>query len=340
MSWEQVRVHKSSRRRKDITYSPTNQPERPREKFEEDTRRFLESYKTKACQIMEFHDYRLCRDYHSVDDQRRNPYNEFLSPDDEEVFMNQVEKMYHPTIYRTSFCHNIEHCFFGPLCAHAHFKKHLRDRDAALIAYESSFLSSARPLPTLSQAYSQAIPRVTDVDRRAREIWKQACIRPSKKFLPLSSHLWFVVRMSNELVLRMEESAFESGLGTVKQVTHVSPEGQRRYGMLIVGMDVQDIAVRIRSLLDEPSPYFATRSKTYGQRVIARLKNLDKHQISSSENLLIEFVDDEQLRLTAVASTGRTNVKAESLLQIATDKIDFWIGQEGYNAFWMLLFRP
>jgi hypothetical protein len=84
----------------------------------------LRDFKTMKCSIKKSHDWKLCSSYHKGDiDRRRNPYEVTYMQNQSE---NTVEKLYHPSLFRTSLCVNGSGCKWRDFCSHAHSKEELR----------------------------------------------------------------------------------------------------------------------------------------------------------------------------------------------------------------------
>ena len=319
MSWEKVGSGRSKGRknRKDINDTETK------------IRSFLETFKTKPCnKTDEYHDFRLCEHYHlSQDDRRRNPYKTYYRPDDD-TCLNTVETMYHPIIFRTKLCRNGSSCIFGRMCSRAHSKKELRDRTKATTAYEKDSFQPVLQGQTLASSMNMSLfsSRTIDFTAQAVETWRELHISPTKVSMKIPEHLWFVVNRSNKLFYLIQEAAFENCLGTV------SREFVNK--LVIRAIDHDGIRSSVKNLLAEPSNFFATRTMTYGERVISSLRKLEIGEISTSKDLLIQFVSDEKLRMTAICTKGGAANDAKVLLNNQIAKLEFWIKQEKYNDFY------
>ena len=322
MSWEKVGSNRPKRRYGN-TIGIKNDDNL---QTESQIRILLETFKTKPCDRTGIvHDTRLCEKYHPyIDDQRRNPYQTFYSPDDG-TCLNQVEIMYHPMVFRTALCQKGSNCVFGKSCARAHTSKQLRDRTEETDAYYDKSFQPVRHEQSLASSLdlsllSRVRPNFSVLAQRA---WKEKHVKPTKSSMKILEHLWFAVNRSNELFYQIQEAAIEEGLGTVHR--EIANE------LNIRGIDHSGIGVRINSLLDEPSPYFATRILSYGERIITSLRKLERKEISKSKNLLIQFLSNGTLRMTAVRTKqqGLTD-----LLDNEIAKLDFWIKQERYDDFY------
>lgn len=105
----------------------------------------------------------LCFDYHSSQDQRRNPfevkYLEDLCPQlpgcplpDCPFSHNQIEKLFHPSLYKTNYCKFIEgqevECAYNNFCSFAHNQNDIQiellhtlkaDQNFLLFKYKTQF---------------------------------------------------------------------------------------------------------------------------------------------------------------------------------------------------------
>lgn len=305
MSWEKVRSNRRSGKNTDLKT-------KSRLETESQIRLLLETHKTKPCDQI---------------DQRRNPYQTYYNPDDA-TCLNSIEIMYHPIVFRTALCGNGSNCIFGKKCARAHSEKHLRDRVEATEAYYKDSFQPVRPTKSLASSFDTTlfIRGRADFTNLAKKAWAENRISPTKISLKISEHLWFAVNRSNELFYRIQEAALEECLGTVNReiVNELNIRGIGHNGM----------RARINSLLDEPSPYFASRIMSYGERIITSLRELKMIEITKSNNLYIQFMSIEKLRMTAVRRKGEAVNAAKFLLENEVAKLDFWIKQEKYNDFY------
>ena len=325
MSWEKVGASRSKQR----AGRNTNITKNLHYQTESEIRRFLKTYKTKPCEKTDiYHDYRLCEYYHpNVDDQRRDPYRTYYSPD-AGTCLNSIETMYHPIVFRTGFCQNGSNCIFGKKCARAHSCEQLRDRLETTDKYNEEFQPAPKKssLASLIDLSSLSLDN-SDFTSLAQESWKQRRVSPKKMSLKIPAHLWFAVHRSNELFYQIQEAVFEECLGTVN--LEIVNE------LNIRGTDLCGIKARINSLLDEPSPFFSTRILTFGKRITSCLKEVDKKELSKSNDIFIEFMSGGKLQMTAVRRKGEAATTAKLRLENEIAKLDFWIKQSKYNAFYL-----
>jgi hypothetical protein len=279
MSWKTVKSGRSKSR------SVDNHVRHTRQETEFEIQRFLESYKTKPCDRADSdHDFCLCEKYHPhKDDQRRNPYQTYYSPDDESC-LNLAETMYHPIVFRTGVCRNSSNCMFGKRCGRAHSDVQLRNREDAAESYYKDSFQPALPAKTVASSLdlsslSQGKP---NFDILAMKVWKETHLSPTKVSLKIAEHLWFAVNQSNELFSRIQEAAFEECLGTVDRKVPNK--------LIIRSIDHDGIQACIQSLLDESSHYFVSRILRYGNRIISNLQELKTGDILPSKNLLIQYL--------------------------------------------------
>lgn len=333
MSWEKVvspHKRRSSKKGQNSGNGSSQQPEAA-------VRSFLLTYKTQLCANEEFHDHRKCNKYHpSSDDQRRNPFQQYYSPDTEDQLsdqslscLNQTEMMYHPVVYRTTMCRKHPFCEFGKLCAHAHSSEQLRNRHEQSLIYEHFASKPVRPPQLLSSKVEMAAPTRVNYTLLAEKTWQQTEMVPTVSYLALSSSQSFVVRNSDGLFDLIQEAALEECLATV---TLVATKNNGTC-LKLKGIDPNGVEARILSLLDEPSPFFSSRTLDLGERVIGVLKQQPTSQISSAKNILVEYPSESSLRLTAYQIKGSNAAAAKTDLQQTLGKIQFWIRTENLDNF-------
>lgn len=334
MSWQKVDPDRSNNNRRRSKQSSTSlSKQKGLNQTEAQIRSFLECYKTQPCKNSDLnHDTRHCDKFHSVEDQRRNPYKTHYLPDDGGC-LNIYERMYHPNIFRTAICRNNNNdtCAFGKYCSRAHTEDQLRDRETVTDTYHDEFFCKSRPLNTIASTLT--LPQEKNYYKLAQESWKEKRISPGISFLKLSNNQMFVVSHSKAIFRLMQDVAFEECLGTVKLARRNNKNSTS--SLEIRGNDIDGIKARVLSLLYPPSPHFAVATKTYGERIIRKLKSDDnKRGISISnfsDNVLIEFISNETLQMTAVQSKGDS---AQIVLSREIDKLDFWRKKENYDVFY------
>ena len=121
----------------------------------------MRSFKTRRCGKTEPHDPRLCFHYHSTDDFRRNPYDQYYSGID---VRNEYERDYHPLSYRVQLCQQPLTCL-GRFCPQAHRVSELRV-EVSTTYYDQHFfpghkghlIYSGRPLTSLESSRQHARP--------------------------------------------------------------------------------------------------------------------------------------------------------------------------------------
>jgi len=327
MSWQKVAPPKSRRTLK------TPRQARVVAESGDDIRRFLMTFKTQPCQNDEPHDFRLCEKYHSrASDQRRNPYLTYYTPggDGEEgTVWNATERMYHPTVFRTSLCKRGTTCNFGKLCAHAHSSHQLRNSQIQRQKYsqEAPLLTAKKP-STLTSVFESALPKRKNFGNIVKETWERLDLTPTSLFLPLEDHLCFVLKRSEAMLDKIRESALEAGLGTV-----VMAKYRERSGLKVKGMDPHEIKTRILSILSAPSSHYVSERRNFGERVIETIRRLDPKEISISDNVLLQCDDSGGLRVTAVQQKSQQGGSARSLLRQTMEKLEFWIHRSGLDSF-------
>lgn len=301
---------------------------------EKEVQTFLSSFKVESCQSKEYHDHRLCRFYHDERDRRRNPYRLCYNVEESK---NNLEKMYHPLVFRTALCRRTDGCLFGnKLCAHAHSSRDLRERVLVLNTYEEALASLivGRKQPTISSFLPEkhAKPK-RDFQAECLVRWKETRMTPTSRFIELNSMQWFLLQRSTELQYDIEEVAFENGCGSAVMSTRSINKG--RCGLTLNGIDIDTIEGCIISLFDLKK-YRALEEREYGTRVINSVKHIlqnheDAHKLAGSDNVLIEVRGTSLIRIVAVENP--TGVSGESRISQVFQKLDFWVNQEGYGDF-------
>jgi hypothetical protein len=293
---------------------------------EEEITVFLATFKTEKCTRGEFHDARFCDDFHNDKDRRRNPYSDYHEPDD---CRNTLEKMYHPAVFRTTYCNRIPGCPFGSKCSHAHVLSDLRERSEATTALEQQSWDATqrRERPTIAVFVQEPEKRNYRAD--CAQAWAERRIKPIAEEYELDCVQWFVLQRSDSLFRKIEEAAFEYGLGHVKKEN----KGGRRW-LRLMGTDVESIKAITQALLCPPSPYFSVQECKYGNRVMSSLCNListpnGMKKFSGSDNVLLQPIDDERIRVVAVGCGGASDRLVQGVRKI----IDFWVEREGYDSF-------
>jgi hypothetical protein len=296
---------------------------------EDDVKRFLSDFKTSACSNDMHHDFSLCPHFHHGDtDRRRNPYEQYYDLD---ACVNPMETMYHPAIFRTTYCQRRgeQLCRFGKFCAHAHTEDDLRDRKSAILEYDCQPVKP-RPQPSLSLF----LPAETRRDYRTESnaLWQQVGVQRlyiSTVFLTLNEAEWFLVDRSQPLFSQIEETVFEDGLGFVSRQCD-----SRGRGLLIKGLHSVSIQSSVKALFETPSIHFAMEERQYGERIIASLKELmkttnGKQSIARSADVLVQ-VENTGMRVYGVHSTEQPG---DTLVQEVFAKIAFWIEREKYDCY-------
>ena len=293
---------------------------------EEEIRQLLATFKTTLCTIEEFHDHRPCTYYHdNAKDRRRNPYDEYYSV---EECVNPLERMYHPEIFRTQpvLCKQLPHCPFGRNCAHAHSFSQMRDRQTVSREYENLPVSTRPPRALASFVPAQSEKR--DYNAECRALWTQLrVVSPQVRFVPLQEHEWFVIQQSGDLFDELKQIAFEEGCGIVSRDCVAGKQG-----LVVKGVNVDDIHVCILSILTPPSHYFHIESYSFGERVLESLKDSSDwaNTLTDSNDIHIQFTGSTDIQVTAVHSR---NGNAKANVKRVHRTIQFWVDREGYSTF-------
>ena len=122
-----------------------NSAARPKESIKETHQKMMATYKVNKCKDNGPHDKRVCPNWHTISDRRRNPFEynyscfdcpnvtsgtgECKDGDNCPHSHTMLEKMFHPELYKISMCQRTirgEKCDRGTLCAFAHSDPDLR----------------------------------------------------------------------------------------------------------------------------------------------------------------------------------------------------------------------
>lgn len=300
---------------------------------------FLSTYKTRPCAKVDFHDQRLCPDFHDgSSDRRRNPFDEYYGQDE---CLNQVETMYHPALFRTVMCRNANSttkCVFGNTCSHAHSNDQLRDRHKSKLQYEQSGPVSSTQL--VQPAISDFIPTSSsERDRRdytaeCQKLWDELQVTRTNiqaLFLPLAGHELFLIQGSALLWQHIQNLAFEDGLARVRLDTRGEDKG-----LLIEGLHIDSTRDSILAALCPPSQFFEVAKREFGERVTRRLKGLQKshtgrqHLIPSGTMTHLHILDESSVVIYSISTPRQTGKEA---LARVLEKIEFWVREEEYDKF-------
>jgi len=318
MEWQQVK--KKERR------NPGRNASKPVGQTEEEVKTLLATFKTTKCTIEDVHDHRPCVYFHDpAKDRRRNPYDEYYTVDE---CQNSLERMFHPEVFRTGvLCKRAASltCLFGRNCAHAHSLNEVRDREIASREYENLPVLS-RPRVALD-SFIPAAPEKLDYDFECRALWSQLKLKPQARFVPLQAHEWFIIQRSESLFNSIKQIAFEEGCGTVSRDCQAGKQG-----LVLQGIHVDDIQMRIASILTPPSQYFFVKRDSLGERVVESLKNSNNWAgpLERSNDVHIQFFGSGEIQVAAVHSRDE---KAEDSVQRVFDTIQFWVDREGYGTY-------
>jgi len=285
-------------------------------------RKFLETFKTMPCEKTVHHDHRLCPQYHEyAKDGRRNPYTQKYDKDES---LNQMEKLYHPVLFRTTLCRNVSSCQFQSCCARAHREADIRDREEATVEYEN-FHQQKNQRPELS--LSSFIPERQNSQKRdyvmeCHEIWKQVKVTPKTVLLRLNEAEAFLVRQSPTLFTHLQDIAMEEGLCCIAKETC-----SHKLGLLVKGLNAELATRSIRDCLQPPSRHFARCEQKYPKRVIHSIKQW----LDDPTAIYAQVVtDDSKIRFYGVNSKSRSGADN---IKLTMEKIKFWIEQEGHDRF-------
>jgi hypothetical protein len=283
--------HKVATRKEKTRGTKVNEPKSSTALSEAQIKHFLATFKTVKCNVEGHHDPRICEAFHDVArDRRRNPYVDYYGPDD---CLNNFEKMYHPSIFRTTMCHHGEQqCDFGKLCSHAHSSKDLRDRSSASASFESLAIVDSRPLPRMASFVPEREKR--EYYSECQSLWSELRLETVSNFVVLQPEHWFLVDRSETLFSEIEKAAFMEGMGCVSRLCKAG-----QHGLLLRGLHLESTQRLIDNLLSPPSPHFALEERQYGERVVSSLSVLlqsknGRRLITSSDNVLIQPLEGDR----------------------------------------------
>ena len=330
---------------------------------EDQVKKFLSTYKTKACNKKDFHDHRFCPFNHTSSDTRRNPYETYYPYHDSR---NLTERMYHPTNFRTAVCDR-DQCPFGKFCSHARSDSELRDRQDAAIAYKDHFKGhintkpiiqstnpdkldesslsvpaeiSPTPVPTpetqlptvLATELSPSVPDPTMVVERKRNfaqdchnLWREGRIETRSIWWDLTDMDSFLLQHSKTVFAEMEQIAFEQGLGLL-----VKKEDDDLIHVTAPDPE-QTQALAAGVLASTPLDDFVDQTQSFGDRIIQRVQAmLDKNPKALTESPDVRIhISGNTIRVLS----ANTKKKGKKLVQQVFDKIAFWVQGENYDSF-------
>ena len=298
-------------------------------------RKFLSSFKTQQCpHESSFHDHRMCSFYHkNKRDYRRNPYKDHY--DINEV-NNEVERRFHPTVYKTSMCNSMQ-CKFMKLCSKAHSVEELVSSSVAVDEYAESH----QVVPKSSYCLASFLPNPSRVQKKKPATlvrWEGPCPSPSTSN---ASHVfdrdslgWFMISTSEEMRLDLKNIALREGLCKV-EIRRNSWSESNRPCLTIRGINAQVAFEIVMDLLKTPPPkYFVSRT----QKIVSdRVR--DKLVKKSIQNDLVPSHHQKRVKVCISASSITVYVKLEKgcdsnlILDHIFGSIDFWIHTNQYNKF-------
>jgi len=305
-----------------------------------DVREFLSKYKTEKCPIEDFHDVRTCSFFHDETDRRRDPYKEFFLPEDS---TNPVEKMYHPALFRTNLCKRGVFCPFTKSCSFAHDEDDLRCYIKAQQDYDMTEVIT-RQRPTLGTAVSAQLSQKSS--KRTEILLPATFAQPNsnvpgtlfhfEEFLPVDpkSQHWFMINY-DPFFSFLEEKALEDGLSRVSGPGHFPKYNQ--FGLQIVGPNADELLAKfVSSLLDPQRRFFIADERPYSGRVIEQLEHLLGRE-GGKEKLLGQLSDSAFLEVlkdaVKVCAKNGKGYRGDEIVKLVFEKIDFWVGQVGYDCF-------
>ena len=303
----------------------------PKALSEADVYRLLSTYKTLPCQNQDIqHDPRSCAFYHTPKDRRRDPYASYYTVDEA---VNTMEQMFHPVLFRTTFCQRGNNCpFRESSCSYAHTKADLRDREENSEFYEYHHLvkqiEDQAPTRQLGDFLPDGIRNRLGGTRNVAAVWEQLHIPTKKVFEPLNQEQLFLIRKSISLFNQMQDFAFYDGLARVA-LTRMNGKS----GILLTGLHVGNTLRHCLKMLEPPSDHFAVESRDFGERIVDKVRTIlhkKPDELIGSSYVLVQVLDDTQVRFIGVHSSRDSATKA---IQNVITKIEFWMSQEGYDEF-------
>jgi len=305
---------------------------------------FLSSFKTCACpNEATFHDYRTCYDHHAkMNDIRRNPFKDVYGLDEVKT---DVERMYHPTKFKTSYCKNPLGCPFKEYCAKAHTELELRNEEHALSLYAltvqlrpepiklSGFVSQSVKVPSTDITCARDIVSVAPWAHMAQQVNHEPSAATNRMFLERSSIECFMVSSSKRFRGYLGDIALHEGLCTL-QVQRTPWEEDHQLVILLKGMNVEAASSGIRvALLSPPEEYFILREdRCVSDRVRYKLQTAKSELIPKRFEKIIYFeIQDSSIK--ACIMNENNSAACQFALNSVFDKIKFWVQQEDYDAF-------
>lgn len=314
----------------------------------------LRSFKTDRCTNPEYHNRGLCRYYHGDHDRRRDPY---ASPYSVQDATNNLERSYHPQLYRTAMCFKRHSCDFAKegLCAFAHSPAELRREEA--LEYQLPEAVRERPLRfDLAQACTQrgafggfGAPAAPPV----RVCWGSPAgaggsSKIASRTILLTPFQTRVIDCSRDAWAMIELAAAER-LCRAERVRKIDGH---EIQLRITGSAAEEIASILPSLIDPfPETIVVCSRKSYPTRILQAVeqrlvsdgqgaflsKDVGSGSGSSSPPALLQVTvnitdedPDETGGTVCVMELRRTGACVGRQI---LDKIDFWIEQEGLDKF-------
>ncbi len=312
---------------------------------------FLSTFKTEPCPHEDLpshvHDRRTCFFYHAdKKDKRRNPYeNEY---DVEEVH-NNYERMYHPSIFRTSMCRNPQCPFvnFG-VCSKAHDPYELKSREDRMIDYRMSFQRKLKKtsvsdfIPPSSTSSASLEPQQNMLTNERKAPWmdiasfhmKSSSISRMVTF-ERDSLAWFMIRSSENFRNHLKMIAFEE-LCVIEIQTNSWSQNHNPL-MIMKGLE-SNVKSTYRAIQDAirnpPLKFFIRKDKEFISDRVKNNLNAELHALKQKQVRYEFYVRFDEDRIsTCIVNNSRSTKVYEDIVNQSFKNIDFWVKQEGYDRF-------
>lgn len=307
----------------------------------------LQIFKTERCRNPEYHNRGLCRYYHSEHDRRRDPY---ASPYSVQDAANNLERSYHPRLYRTTMCFKRHGCDFAKdgLCAFAHSPAELRQRPA--LEYHVSEAAREPLRFDLAQACTQGIQKAAAFGGAAspsvRVCWGSAAGSgasdiPSSS-ISLTPFQTRVIDCSKDAWAVIDSCAGER----LCRAERVREKDTHEVRLRITGSAAEEVASMLPSLIDPfPETVVAMSRKSYPTRI---LQAVEQRLMADGQGAFVsngvgslslplqvtvditnEDSDEAGGTICVMELRGMSACVGRQILE----KIDFWIEQEGLDKF-------
>lgn len=307
----------------------------------------LQTFKTERCQDPEFHNRGLCRFYHGEHDRRRDPY---ASPYSVEDAANNLERSYHPQLYRTTMCFKRHNCDFAKdgLCAFAHSLAELRQGRALEYHVPEAARESRRF--DLAQACTQGIQKAAAFGGAAspsvRVCWGSAANSGTSDIpscsISLTPFQTRVIDCSKDAWAVIDSCAGER----LCRAERVREKDTQEVRLRITGSAADEVASILPSLIDPfPESVVAISRKPYPTRILQaveqRLVADGQEAFVSSRvgslslplQVTVDITDEDSDDIGGTICVMELRGMSACVGRQIFEKIDFWIEQERLDKF-------